>query len=142
GAPYFALASKSVRSGISVFTETDLSVPQHLRDVEDFSRALINVVNPTKEVWEDWALVLELQDDDVSREGGQLCFYYFINHGTNSIFWVHPVAIRDVCGNISVKSEEHLRYAIETHYWCVSSATSSSILVLKCDLVFIRQASL
>ncbi|KAF9226294.1 hypothetical protein BS17DRAFT_537811 [Gyrodon lividus] len=47
-----------------------------------------------------------------------MCFYYFIDHSKQLIFWVHPVNVGDICGIIrGVKNEWQLGYAIETHYW-------------------------
>ncbi|KAF9231546.1 hypothetical protein BU15DRAFT_68239 [Melanogaster broomeanus] len=118
GAPYF-FADRSM----PVYTDTDLSIPQHCADVEDFIPVLINAVTHPDVPGHSLTLVLKLTGDDVPTRKEQQCFYYFIDHSKRLIFWVHPVKLMDICGTTrGVRSEEHLRYAIETHYWFVCSA--------------------
>ncbi|KAF9223278.1 hypothetical protein BS17DRAFT_781610 [Gyrodon lividus] len=131
GAPYFS----SRRGNMHVYTDTDLSVTQHLKDVEAFIRVLVDALTRMLALRDyPLALVLELKHEDVPGRGQQLCFYYFIDHSKQLIFWIHQVKVRDTCGNIrGVKSEGHLRYAIETHYWFVLS-----VLQLEGDLASVR----
>ncbi|KAF9235778.1 hypothetical protein BU15DRAFT_77620 [Melanogaster broomeanus] len=115
GAPYF-FANRSM----PVYTDTDLSIPQHRTCVEDFIPVLINAVTRADVSGHSLALVLKLTYEGVLTYREQQCFYYFIDHSKRLIFWVHPVKSIDICGTIrKAKSEGHLRYAIETHYWFV-----------------------
>ncbi|KAF9235784.1 hypothetical protein BU15DRAFT_64539 [Melanogaster broomeanus] len=118
GAPYF-FADRSM----PVYTDTDLSIPQHCTYVEDFIPVLINAVTHPDVPGHSLTLVLKLICEDVPTRREQQCFYYFIDHSKRLIFWVHPVKLMDICGTArGARSEGHLRYAIETHYWFVCSA--------------------
>ncbi|KAF9231552.1 hypothetical protein BU15DRAFT_68245 [Melanogaster broomeanus] len=101
-----------------VYTDTDLGIPQHRTYVEEFIPVLINAVTRANIPGHSLTLVLKLMYDIVPTHREQRCFYYFIDHSKRLIFWVHPVKSVDICGTIRrAKSEGHLRYAIETHYW-------------------------
>ncbi|KAF9231139.1 hypothetical protein BU15DRAFT_68588 [Melanogaster broomeanus] len=117
GAPYF-FADRSM----PVYTDTDLSIPQHYTYVEDFIPVLINAVTHPDVPGHSLTLVLKLTCEDVPTREEQQCFYYFIDHSKRLIFWVHPIKLMDICGTArGARSEGHLRYAIETHYWFVCS---------------------
>ncbi|KAF9231137.1 hypothetical protein BU15DRAFT_82780 [Melanogaster broomeanus] len=117
GAPYF-FADRSM----PVYTDTDLSIPQHCAYVEDFIPVLVNAVTHPDVPGHSLTLVLKLTGEDVPTRKEQQCFYYFIDHSKRLIFWVHPVKLMDICGTArGARSEGHLRYAIETHYWFVCS---------------------
>jgi len=49
-------------------------------------------------------------------QGGEACEYYFVNHETRVEFWLEPVDVEllDLEGAVS---DEHLRHALEEHYW-------------------------
>ncbi|KIJ62630.1 hypothetical protein HYDPIDRAFT_30226 [Hydnomerulius pinastri MD-312] len=117
GAPYFHKQIPGTER--HVFTDTDLSVPQHLYEVEKFIKDLFEAAErlPTP-ISPQTVLVLELKFDHVPTRRKQQCIYYFVDHSRKSIFWVHKRKISEICANIKgVKSEGHLKYAIETHYW-------------------------
>ncbi|KIJ62662.1 hypothetical protein HYDPIDRAFT_30255 [Hydnomerulius pinastri MD-312] len=118
GAPYFHKQIPGTER--HVFTDTDLSVLSHLDEVEEFIKVLFKAAERLQtSISPLTVLVLELQlDADVPAPEKHPCTYYFVDHSRKSIFWVHPRRTREICGNIQgVKSEGHLRYAIETHYW-------------------------
>ncbi|KAF9235785.1 hypothetical protein BU15DRAFT_64540 [Melanogaster broomeanus] len=124
GAPYF-FADRSM----PVYTDTDLSTPQHCTYVEDFIRVLTNAVTRADVPGYSPTLVLKLTCEDIPTRKEQQCFYYFIDHSKRLIFWVHPVKLKDICGTArGARSEGHLRYAIETHYWFVSLIMSAPSL--------------
>ncbi|KAH7914526.1 hypothetical protein BJ138DRAFT_1079243 [Hygrophoropsis aurantiaca] len=61
-------------------------------------------------------LVLELMD--VKRSKQWKCGYYFVEHTSRSIFWAHPYEAEPIFGGVKgVKSQSHIKYAIEAQYW-------------------------
>ncbi|KAF9231355.1 hypothetical protein BU15DRAFT_68403 [Melanogaster broomeanus] len=107
GAPYFMSWCTGSANVKCICTDTDLSVPQYLQDVKDFISVLVDAVAHIQDHHIDLTLVLELSYEEVHRR--RLCTYYFANHPWKLIFWVHPVKIWDICGNVrGVQNERHL----------------------------------
>lgn len=60
-------------------------------------------------------LVLELKSDD---ESGTVCWYYFVNHNSRCLFWLHESDVEDVLSDCKgVESLAHIRLAIQAQYW-------------------------
>lgn len=52
-------------------------------------------------------LVLELKSDD---ESGSVCWYYFVNHNSRCLFWLHESDVEDVLSDCKgVESLAHIR---------------------------------
>ncbi|KAG1872957.1 hypothetical protein DFJ58DRAFT_651625 [Suillus subalutaceus] len=65
-------------------------------------------------------LVLELKNNDASASSVTVCCYYFVNHNSRCLFWLHESDVKDVLSDCKgVKSLSHIRLAIQAQYWCV-----------------------
>ncbi|KAF9235817.1 hypothetical protein BU15DRAFT_64569 [Melanogaster broomeanus] len=130
GAPYFVSHSRGGGNVKRIYTDTDLSVPQHLRYVEDFIPVLVDAVAHIQDPrYADLTLVLELSYEETHRR--RFCTYYFAQNLEGMIFWVHPVKIRDVCGNIKgVRNDGHLFQHV------LSERITGLLSLLKVDPIF------
>jgi hypothetical protein len=107
GQPYFYLDSP-----LRIVTEGYLYRPEVMEKITYWSKgieALLAEKGIT--IGDDVELLLQLDDQDAN-----CCQYYFINHATRSIFWLHEVSTQDF--NLGpVASKSHLKLALEGLYW-------------------------
>ncbi|KAG2036829.1 hypothetical protein BDR03DRAFT_959040 [Suillus americanus] len=63
-------------------------------------------------------LVLELKNSDASASSVTVCWYYFVNHKSRCLFWLHDSDVGHVLSDCKgVKSLSHIRLAIHAQYW-------------------------
>jgi hypothetical protein len=62
-------------------------------------------------IGKDVELLLQLDDEDPDS-----CAYYFVDHATLSVFWLHEVSTQDL-NLYPVTSKSHLKLALEELYW-------------------------
>lgn len=77
-------------------------------------------------------LVLELKSDGASDSSATVCCYYFVNHNSRCLFWLHESDIKDVLSDCKgVESLSHIRLAIQAQYWLHWEYFPSLCLVLQ-----------
>ncbi|KAG2154266.1 uncharacterized protein EDB93DRAFT_1050734, partial [Suillus bovinus] len=102
------------------FTEVDIFDAKKHKGIEDYMQYLWSGLKSIKREDLDMTqvdLVLELKDDNVASSG-ITCWYYFVNHNSRCLFWLHESDVEDVLSDCKgVKSLSHIRLAIEAQYW-------------------------
>ncbi|KAG2117292.1 uncharacterized protein F5147DRAFT_307025 [Suillus discolor] len=105
------------------FTEVDIFDPQIHKGIEDYMQYLwsgLKSIIKQENLRLDLTqvdLVLELKDSDVASSG-IACGYYFVNHNSRCLFWLHKSDVKDVLSDCKgIKSLSHIRLAIQAQYW-------------------------
>lgn len=142
------------------FTEVDIFDPQTHKGIEDYMQYLWSGLKSTIERKKldlnptQVDLVLELKDSDVASSG-IACGYYFVNHNSRCLFWLHESDVKDVLLDCKgIKSLSHIRgwivvvstfgsndsywfslpgLAIQAQYWCVLGKVRATLLTTPCD---------
>ncbi|KAG1862139.1 hypothetical protein DFJ58DRAFT_871286, partial [Suillus subalutaceus] len=106
------------------FTEVDIFNPRIYKSIEYHMRYLRSGLEsavkqeklnlPIAQV----DLVLELKNIDASDDSAIVCWYYFVNHNSRCLFWLHESDVGHVLSDCKgVKSLSHIRLAIQAQYW-------------------------
>jgi hypothetical protein len=106
------------------FTEVDIFDPQIHRRIEYYMQYLWSGLESTlkrEKLNLDMTqvdLVLELKNNDTPASSATVCLYYFVNHNSRCLFWLHESDIKRVLSDCKgVRSLSHIRLAIQAQYW-------------------------
>jgi hypothetical protein len=138
------------------FTEVNIFDPEICELIEDHMRYLWNELESAvqrgelKLKTEQVNLVLELKNSDTSASPDTVCWYYFVNHNSRCLFWLHESDVKDVLSDCKgVESLAHIRrwiivvggsgsddlscfsllgLAIQAQYWCVLGKVRTILL--------------
>ncbi|KAG1826596.1 hypothetical protein EV424DRAFT_1598893, partial [Suillus variegatus] len=106
------------------FTEVNIFDPQIHKGIEDYMqylwsglKSIIKQENRRLDLTQV-DLVLELKSDVAIDSSGIACYYYFVNHNSRCLFWLHKSDVKDVLRDCKgIKSLSHIRLAIQAQYW-------------------------
>jgi hypothetical protein len=98
GKPYFYLDSR-----LRIVTEAYLYRPEVMEKITYWSEGMQEVLaHRGITIGGDVELLLQLDDEDPDS-----CAYYFVDHATRSVFWLHEVSTQDL-NLYPVTSKSHL----------------------------------
>lgn len=106
------------------FTEVNIFDPQIHKGIEDYMqylwsglRSIIKQENRRLDLTQV-DLVLELKRNDVAIDNSGIAWYYFVNHNSRCLFWLHESDVEDVLRDCKgIRSLSHIRLAIQAQYW-------------------------